>query len=182
MAISAEAIEDYFRQYGWSFHATEEENTWRTGFRGDVSTFSIYVRLTDNWIYFTIVPFVVAAKNEICQRKLYQHLMRLNQEMNMAKFTIDSDKDVVLTVELPGQNLQYTEFADALGALSYYADDNYVEVLNLAHDFNAVSRFQETETIICPNCEHEFPTPHEIQKPEPTAPIKDDDLDWGDEE
>ena len=75
---------------------------------------------------------MVAPKNEDCALQLYRHLLRLNREMNMAKFAIDDDADVVLTVELPTENLDESEFKDALDALSYYADRHYVEVLNLA--------------------------------------------------
>ena len=64
---------------------------------------------------------------------MYQHLLKLNYEINMAKFTIDGDGDVILTVELPSENLDYSEFSDALGALAYYADDNYAQVFLLAH-------------------------------------------------
>jgi hypothetical protein len=58
----------------------------------------------------------------------------LNREINMAKFAIDDDADVVLTVELPTENLEEGEFKDALDALSYYADKHYLDVLNRAHE------------------------------------------------
>jgi hypothetical protein len=61
--------------------------------------------------------------------------------MNMAKFTIDNDGDVVLTVELPRENLDYSEFSDALGALTYYADQSYPAVYALSVDPDAVSGF-----------------------------------------
>jgi hypothetical protein len=61
--------------------------------------------------------------------------------MNMAKFTVDDDRDVMLAVELPRENLDYSEFSDALGALSYYADQTYEAVHALAVDPDAVSGF-----------------------------------------
>ena len=124
-------VEELLNADGWPFERIDE-NTWRSGFRGDVNSFRFFVRLTENWIFFTIVPFVVAPKNQECALQLYRHLLRLNREMNMAKFAIDDDADVVLTVELPTENLDESEFKDALDALSYYADRHYVEVLNLA--------------------------------------------------
>jgi hypothetical protein len=69
-----------------------------------------------------------------CERKLHQYLLRLNHAINMAKFGVDSDGDVVLTVELPTENLVYSEFADGLNAISYYSDEHYLDVLNLARD------------------------------------------------
>ena len=132
MAISPETIVSYFEQYGWSYEKIGESD-FRTGFRGDVSVFRITVRVTDDWVYFSISPFIVAPQDADCERKLYKHLLKLNHEINMAKFTIDDEGDVVLTVELPGKELDYSEFSDALGALSYYADDNYAQVFLLAH-------------------------------------------------
>jgi len=146
MAVTPETIEQYFEQYGWSYQRADE-NTFRTGFRGDVSSFVIYVRLTKNWVYFTIVPFVVAPKEAECKRKLYQHLLRLNYEINLAKFGVDSDGDIVLAVELPREKLDYNEFSDALGALSYYADETYLEALNLAQNPGAVSHFEEADDL-----------------------------------
>lgn len=129
--LTAARVEEFLTKDGWPFERVDD-NTWRSGFRGDVNSFRFFVRLTENWIFFTIVPFVVAPKNESCALQLYRHLLRLNREVNMAKFAIDDDADVVLTVELPTENIDESEFKDALDALSYYADKHYLDVLNLA--------------------------------------------------
>ena len=141
MVPTPEIIDGFFEQYGWSYDRDPDSSDWTTGFRGDVSSFRIFVKLTDNWIYFTIIPFVVGAKEPECAHRLHWHLLRLNREINMAKFCLDSDDDVVLTVELPCENFDYGEFSDALGALCYYADDTYVEMLNIAQSPGASSRF-----------------------------------------
>jgi hypothetical protein len=131
MSITTARVEELLTQDGWPFERVDD-HTWRSGFRGDVNSFRFFVRLTDNWIFFTIVPFVVAPKTEHAALSLYRHLLKLNREINMAKFAIDDDADVVLTVELPTENLDESEFKDALDALSYYADKHYLDVLNLA--------------------------------------------------
>jgi len=129
--LTTDRVEEFLRGDGWPVERVDR-NTWRSGFRGDVNSFRFYVRLTDNWIFFTIVPFVVAPRSDDHVRELYRHLLRLNREINMAKFAIDDDADVVLTVELPTENIDESEFKDALDALSYYADKHYLDVLNLA--------------------------------------------------
>jgi hypothetical protein len=131
--LTGERVEEYLQRDGWPFERVDG-NTWRSGFRGDVNSFRFFLRLTENWIFFTIVPFVVAPRSEKAALDLYRHLLRLNREINMAKFAIDDDADVVLTVELPTENLDEAEFKDALDALSYYADKHYLDVLNLAHE------------------------------------------------
>ena len=144
MAVTPEKLEGYFEQYGWTFERVDESD-FRTGFRGDVSSFRILVRIAGEWVYFSIAPFVVAPQDPECERKLYKRLLRLNQEINMAKFTVDGDGDVILTVELPSENLDYSEFSDALGALAYYADDDYAQVFVLAHVPEAQFVFEEKE-------------------------------------
>jgi putative sensory transduction regulator len=143
MAISTETIESYFEQYGWGYERLDDTHL-LTGFNSEVTdAFAIHVTLTSNWVYFTISPFVGAPKETASAHKLYKHLLRLCQQINMAKFTVDSDGDVTLTVELPRQNLDYDEFSDALGALSYYADQTYETIQALATDPNAASGFEE---------------------------------------
>lgn len=134
MAATVETVNDFFKQYGWQFEYDPSTRTWLTGFRGDTSNFDVLVHLTDDWLYFIISPFVNAPREENCERGLYLHLLRVNHAINMAKFSVDSDGDVVLTVELPTENLDYSEFADGINALSYYADQHYMDVLNLAQN------------------------------------------------
>ena len=131
MPLSPERVEELLTQDEWPFERLDG-HTWRSGFRGDVNSFRFFVRLTESWIFFTIVPFVVAPRSQAAALGLYALLLRLNREINMAKFALDDDGDVVLTVELPTQNLDDTEFRDALDALSYYADRHYLAVLNEA--------------------------------------------------
>ncbi|MBU0491344.1 MAG: YbjN domain-containing protein [Chloroflexi bacterium] len=153
MTVTPETIDSYFEQYGWKYKR-DEDGDWITGFRGDVQSFRFFVRLTEHWVYFTISPYIVAPKDPVCQQRLHTHLMRLNRDINMAKFCLDNDMDVVLTVELPREGFDYSEFADAIGALSHYADNHYVEVVNLAQSPTAASQYLVEAT-------------HE------------DDLDWG---
>ena len=48
---------------------------------------------------------------------------------------------MLLAVELPTENLDYSEFSDAINALCYYADDIYLELLNLSRVPGAPSRY-----------------------------------------
>lgn len=146
MAVTPEIIQGYFEQYGWSYEQIDETD-FRTGFRGDVSIFRITVRLSGDWVYFSISPFVVAPQDAECERKLHRHLLKLNHEINMAKFTVDEDGDVILTVELPSENLDYSEFSDALGALTYYADDNYAQVFILGQVPDAHHIYEERDDL-----------------------------------
>jgi hypothetical protein len=138
--LTSEAVEHYFGKYGWSFE-TLGSGVWRTGFKGDHSFFTIYLRLTDNWFYMTISPFVPAPVDAECRRRTYEAMLYFNREMNLAKFVLDEDDDVTLTVELPVAAVNYDVFAEGLTALAYYADDSYPDVLELSRDPQAISRF-----------------------------------------
>src|SRR5262245_11226625 len=102
--------------------------TWRSSFHAESKSFRFFVRLTESWTFFTIVPFVRAPEDTAATHRLHRQLLRLNREINMAKFAIDDEGDVVLTVELPTENLDASEFRDAIDALAFYAARHYVEV------------------------------------------------------
>lgn len=141
MTVNADTIRSYFEQYGWTFDQVDDTH-FVTGFDSEATdVFSIYVTVAPNWVYFSISPYVTAPSDAECEHKLYHHLLRLCQELNMAKFSVDAEGNVVLAVELPRENLDYAEFADALDALSYYADEHYAMVQSLATDPDALSGF-----------------------------------------
>jgi hypothetical protein len=139
--VSPETVEAYFGEYGWSFE-TLGPGVWRTGFRGTSSFHTIYMRLTEDWLYMTISPFVEAPTQVECKRRTYEAMLHFNREMNLAKFVLDEDEDVTLTVELPLTAMGYTVFAEGLTALAYYADDAYLEMNQLSRDPKMLSRFQ----------------------------------------
>jgi hypothetical protein len=147
MSITAETIASYLEQYGWSCERVDDAH-FATGFRSQAGdSFPVYVTLGLSWVFFAISPFVQAPKDARCEGGLYRHLLRLSQRMNMAKFGVDSDGDVILAVELPREHLDYGEFADALNALSVYADQVFATVQALASDPTAVSSFTEEQDL-----------------------------------
>jgi hypothetical protein len=131
MSITFARVEELLTKDGWPCERADEQ-TLRSGFKGDKSEFPFYVRLSENWIFFTIVPFVATPKGERQALSLYRHLLKLNRDMNLAKFALDDDGDVALSVELPTENLDDSEFKDALDALCFYADRHYLDVSKLA--------------------------------------------------
>lgn len=133
MTIPPETIEEYFERYEWSYTRSSED-TWITGVRTAVSSFRIFVRVSEHWVYFVINPFVVGPAESEARLRLYYHILRYNLDMNMAKFGLDSDGDVFLAVELPTENFDYSHFADALNGISHHAERLYSDIFNLAHN------------------------------------------------
>lgn len=133
MSISPETIEEYFERYEWSYNRTGD-NTWVTGVRTKVASFRIFIRVSENWIYFVINPYVVSPPEVESRLRVYFTILRYNLDMNMAKFGLDADSDIFLAVELPTENFLYSHFSDALNGLSHYAEKLYSEIFNLAHN------------------------------------------------
>jgi hypothetical protein len=125
--LTPKQLEDYLTRAGLRYERVDE-TTIGSAFRGQSASFPFFIRLTEDWIFFTITPFVGAPPNERALLPLYRRLLELNRTMNLAKFALDEDLDVLLTVELPTEDVSATELDDALNALSFYADAHYAEV------------------------------------------------------
>lgn len=137
MGITIEAVEQYFERYGeqgWLYERLDS-TTLVSGFQGEATTFQFFVKLSDEWVYFILVPFVSQPKGE-SKVRLFRYLLQLNYEMNMVKSGIDEDDDIFLAIELAASDLDYEHFSAALDTLSYYADKYYLPTLNLAIDSN----------------------------------------------
>ena len=121
-------IRSILEEGGWPCDRINED-TWRSHFRGKNASFPFFVRIDpEGYVCFAIVPFLKTPEDEDASVKLYNRLLQLNQSLLMAKFSIDDDLDVVLSVEYPSGELDRSEFDDALDVLSYYADRHYDEL------------------------------------------------------
>lgn len=121
MQLEVDDIASFFETYGWQFDRPSE-SVFRTGFVGDFGHYEIWIRVTEQWVYFTITPFYAAPEGDRVSDVVLTLLLRANYELNLAKFTLDEDGEVQLAVELPREGFSYSHFADALTALSHYAD------------------------------------------------------------
>jgi hypothetical protein len=76
---------------------------------------------------FAVIPFARLPPDEGGDA-LADRLLELNREMNMAKFSVDEDGDVVLSVEYPLADLDPSEVRDAIDVLSFYAEKYRAEI------------------------------------------------------
>lgn len=121
MRIEADTIPSYFEVYGWQFERMEDD-LFRTGFVGDTGHYEIWVRIAEPWVYFLIHPFLPAPDEGQHKTAVLRLLLEANHDINLAKFALDDEGHVVFSVELPSEDFDYSHFADALTALSHYAD------------------------------------------------------------
>lgn len=112
---------------GW---AVEEltPSTLRTRFRCREQVLSLLVHEEPRFVTFAVVPFVRMPDEPDLVEDVAAHLLRLNRELNFAKFSLDEDGDVLLSVEYRLSHLDPSEVRDAIDVLSFYADKHYGEV------------------------------------------------------
>jgi hypothetical protein len=142
MALTPEQIEAFFEQHEIPCSRAEDDTLWYAEVAAGEESFEFFVNLDEEegWVYFTINPFVPTPDPD-CLDHLSRHLARLNYDVTMAKFVIDDEGDVALTVELPAEGFVYTHFAAAVAALSNAAGDSFDEMLNLSQDATAMSSY-----------------------------------------
>ena len=111
-------LAEYLDRLGWerSPHGEGTLRAVRDTPQGDVA---VYVRLSSNWLIASVVPFLVTGGDN--NFDLARWLLRMNRDMAMTKFAYDDDGDVVLTVELPTESLDYEEVHAALTGLVDHA-------------------------------------------------------------
>jgi hypothetical protein len=80
---------------------------------------------------FAVIPFARLPADETGDL-VADRLLSLNHEMNLAKFSLDEDGDVILSVEYPLADLDPSEVRDAVDVLSFYAEKYRAEIQGAA--------------------------------------------------
>ena len=116
---------------GWPVEALSA-TTIQSRFRGKARIFPMLVHLDGAFVSFAVLPYAHAPDDADDAEDLLRQLLRYNRQMNLAKFSIDEDDDVVLSVEYRLADLDPSEVRDAIDVVSFYADKYYEEVAKLA--------------------------------------------------
>lgn len=116
---------------GWPVEALSS-TTLQCRFRGKARIFPMLVHVDDTFVTFAVLPYARAPEDPDDAEDLLCQLLRYNRQMNLAKFSIDEDDDVVLSVEYRLADLDPSEVRDAVDVVSFYADKYYEDVGRLA--------------------------------------------------
>jgi len=116
---------------GWPVDVLSE-TTIQSRFRGKSRIFPMLVHVDGAFVTFAILPYVRAPEDPDDADDLLRRLLRFNRQMNLAKFSMDEDGDVVLSVEYRLADLDPSEVRDAVDVVSFYADKYHAEVAELA--------------------------------------------------
>lgn len=120
-------IEAYLREQGWPITPIGP-TILRSSFRGSQGTLPLVVSLENGWVKLVVVPIARLPSDAAKAERLYERLLRLNGEIMLARFSLDEDGDVLLSVELPTGDLNRSEIRDALDVLTYYAGKYQSEI------------------------------------------------------
>jgi hypothetical protein len=129
--MTFEEIKTCLEREGWPVEIVSVD-TMRSDFQGADRLFPLFVRLAPPFVLFAVIPFVRLPEELEDGDALVRRLLRLNREINMAKFSADEEGDVILGVEYRLEDLDPSEVRDAVNALSFYANKYYAEVQQLA--------------------------------------------------
>jgi hypothetical protein len=74
-----------------------------------------------------------------CRLALYRYVLRLNEELSIAKFGLSHDGRLVLMIDWPTHNLSFSAFETAVQVLLTYYETYYPDIQLAAQD-TAVAR------------------------------------------
>ncbi len=121
---------------GWAVDRLGETSA-RSLLRCGAATLPVFVWLEEGFVVFAIVPFVRIEREVEACRPLFDRLLRLNRRINLARFGVDPDGDVALSVEWRREHLDPSEVRDALDVLGFYARQYRPEIAELAGPLEA---------------------------------------------
>ena len=124
-------IQSCLREDGWPLEGLSE-NTVRSRFRGNDHVFPLFIHADDLFVTFAVIPYIKGFEDLDVAEDLLRRLLQLNREVNMARFSIDGDGDVILSVEYKLQDLDPSEVRDAVDVLSFYAEKHHGELSRIA--------------------------------------------------
>jgi hypothetical protein len=137
MADLAQRIDSYFIEMEWPFERVDE-HLWRTAFPGDMQVHQVFVSTDEpNWLSFRSP--VTEAPKAGCAPKLYEHLLRLNALIPLTKFCVMENHDVFAMIDLPTEDLDFSEFRTALLTLVNHVDAYDNEILTICENADHVS-------------------------------------------
>jgi hypothetical protein len=122
-----EKVEGYLKNRGWAVTRLAP-GVLRTSFRGENATLPLVVQFEDSWCKLTVLPIARMPPDADKAERLYDKLLRLNGQIRLARFSLDEDGDVLLSVEFPTGDLNPSEIQDSLDVLTYYAQKHQAEI------------------------------------------------------
>lgn len=106
-----------------------DDRTIRSSFKvGRGTMYPLIATCDANWVKLAVVPLGRLPADLTKAEKLYAQLLRWNGEIMFARFSLDEDGDVTLSVELAAKDLDDSDLSDALDVLTYYTSKHGADI------------------------------------------------------
>ena len=112
--VDQSTLSEHLQRLGWD-STPAGKHTFRCNRATEEGDMYVFIRLHKNWLIASVVPFLATRGDNSFE--LARWLLRMNRDMWMTKFAYDDDGDVVLTVEMPTESLDFGEIKAALEGL-----------------------------------------------------------------
>jgi len=129
--MNLDEIRGVLEAQGWPVEKLSE-STIRSRFRSKDRIFPLFVHVEHLFVTFAVIPYARLPENQEAADALMTRLLHLNREINLAKYSVDDDGDVILSVEYRIEHLDPSEIRDAVDVLSFYADKHHEGVTRMA--------------------------------------------------
>jgi hypothetical protein len=129
--MTLDEIRAVLEAQGWPVERLSE-STLRSRFRSRDRIFPLFVHLEPLFVTFAVIPYARLPEDPDAADELMVRLLRLNREVNLAKYSVDDDGDVILSAEYRIEHLDPSEIRDAVDVLSFYADKHHEDVNKLS--------------------------------------------------
>jgi hypothetical protein len=129
--MTLDEIRAVLEAQGWPVERLSEA-TLRSRFRSNNRIFPLFVHLEPLFVTFAVIPYARLPEDPESAEALMTRLLKLNREINLAKYSVDDDGDIILSVEYRIEHLDPSEIRDAVDVLSFYADKHHEDVTKLS--------------------------------------------------
>ncbi len=97
--------------------ASPDERLWYTALTGDGRQLRLYARLTDAFVQLRISPLTTVAKPPV-DLELARRLLLLNEELPVAKFSLDKEHRVNFSLDLPNTSADKAQLFSAVSLIA----------------------------------------------------------------
>ncbi len=125
--MTLDEIRAVLEAQGWPVERLSE-STLRSRFRSKDRIFPLFVHLEPLFVTFAVIPYGRLPEDPDAAEGLMTRLLKLNREINLAKYSVDDDGDIILSVEYRIEHLDPSEIRDAVDVLSFYSDKHHEDV------------------------------------------------------
>jgi len=135
-------IEGFLKVCGQTYEKVEP-GLWDVIFAGPNETYDLIIELGEE--YLTMAVTVAKNVKPECLANVSYHVARLNNNIDMARFSLNKRHEIMLALEMPLLLVEFNDFQKALLLIMSTLGRTYQEIRGLSSDVEKVSSFYPQE-------------------------------------